>query len=80
MMKKYFVEFNSAKVENAQAGFDVCLSIASLDLPLCIVCETLTPQLKSLKDFEVGEIFERKQLSDAEYKTLKSTASYFLSF
>ncbi|MCD6046848.1 MAG: hypothetical protein K0S08_495 [Gammaproteobacteria bacterium] len=80
MPSKYFVEFISNDEEKNQAGFDVCLSIASLDLPLCIICQKLNPQLQSLKDFDMAEVYERSMLSEAKYQTLKQTGKFFLHF
>jgi hypothetical protein len=80
MPSKYFVEFTSNDEEKYQAGFDVCLSIASLDLPLCVICQKLNPQLQSLIDFDMAEIYERSAISETEYQSLKQTGTFFLQF
>ena len=63
-----------------QAGFDVCLAIAALELPLVVIVRRLTAQIMSLSDFELAQIYERVILSEDEYMRLKKSCEFYLRF
>jgi hypothetical protein len=80
--RRYLVEFHSLQSELIDAGFDVCLAIVALDLPLHIIVHQAehAKRCESLKDFGVANIFQKAVLSDVDYQHLKDEAVFCLVF
>ena len=78
----YLIELTSQDTTLQEAGFEVCLAISTLDLPLAIIVNDaeLFQQCQSLSDFNCAKVFHSAQLSTSAYHTLKKQAKFFLEF
>jgi hypothetical protein len=86
MEKYYLVAFNSADSAVQQAGFEVCLALTTLDLPLHILLhrdcadENLRKQLASLSDYGFATVHDKNNLTDFAYQQLIQTPHFLLCF
>jgi hypothetical protein len=83
-VSRYLVEFNSNDIALNMAGFDVCLAITALDLPLDIIVDVsaaaLLLKLKSLSDYGISAVYTKKLLTTVEYEALLKNTNVHLFF
>lgn len=81
---RYLIEFKQSDEAIGLAGFEVCLALTALDLPLDIIvhnnCAPLIIKLESLKDFGVANVYLQSALTHEQYQKLHQDAKFFLEF
>lgn len=86
MTSYYLIEFKSQDLDLHAAGFEICLALTALDLPLHIIIREaaesskLRKQLASLSDYGVATIHPPHQLTAAQYEQLIQNPHFFLCF
>jgi len=86
MSPYYLVEFKSNDTNLHAAGFEICLTLTTLDLPLHIVLDTegndnrLRKQLTSLEDYGIATVHNKKMLTKNQYQQLFHTPHFLLCF
>ncbi|MFX4899048.1 hypothetical protein ABTB86_19625, partial [Acinetobacter baumannii] len=67
----YLIEFVSEDPDRQQAGFDVCLAIAAIELPLSIKLSVASPPLeqkiKSLTDFGMADLCHEREKKAGDF-------------
>ncbi len=81
----YCIEFTPQQTEKQQeAGFEVCLAIASLEYPLLILVpaneKILYAKLQSLVDFDLAILLTREEVNPETYDELRNQQSFYLEF
>lgn len=86
MTSYYLIEFKSQDLELHAAGFEICLALTTLELPLHIVMRAsaestkLSKQLDSLQDYGIATIHTPTELTAIQYKQLTQNPHFFLCF
>ena len=86
MSQYYLIEFKSNDAALHAAGFEICLALTTLDLPLNILLSTidddtnLRKQLASLDDYGFATLYDKKMLTENQYEQLMQTPHFSLCF
>lgn len=82
----YLIEFTSNDTALHAAGFEICLALTTLDLPLHILLNTidddknLRKQLASLHDYGFATLYDKNKLSKNQIEQLNQTPHFSLCF
>jgi hypothetical protein len=85
MNNYYLIEFNSQDQNLQAAGFEICLALVTLDLPLNILIDTtlndlLLKQLGSLNEYGSAVIHHKNNLNETQYNLLTQSDHFSLCF